>query len=411
MEYCKKGDLKAFLNKKKNPINEKEIITIFKQICIGLKDIHSKDVIHQDLKPSNIFLTEKNHIKIGDFGISLQLKKNKKEITNNGKEKGTYNYMAPELFEIGSHYNNKIDIWSLGCLLYELCQNEYYFDGNTVAVVNQIKQFSQNKKEIDKKYDEKLQKLIDSMIVEPEKRPDISAILLELKLFETINEILINIKIEKNDRENDIYFFGNNTEKKEKNYFDNFNEIKEDNNINLYINNEKNNIKIKNKFEKEGDFKILFRLNKKLNNCRDMFSDCKNITSIDLSLFDSSDVTDMSKMFCQCINIEKLDLSFLNTSNLLKMNGMFYNCEKLKEIDLSTLDNPKVTDMNGMFRLCKKLECINLKNFKTENVKDMTDMFDDCQSLKRVYLDFKTLETKELKKLNDMFNNCTSLME
>ena len=77
MEYCE-NDLKKFIkeHKAKNEfIDEKIIYEIIIDICLGIKEIHKHNLIHRDLKPANIFLNKNNKIKIGDFGISKELKK------------------------------------------------------------------------------------------------------------------------------------------------------------------------------------------------------------------------------------------------------------------------------------------------------------------------------------------------
>ena len=78
-----------------------------------MKEIHDKNLIHRDLKPSNIFISKDNKMKIGDFGISKQLIGTKHANTKTG----TSNYMAQEILK-GEKYDNKIDIWALGCIIY-----------------------------------------------------------------------------------------------------------------------------------------------------------------------------------------------------------------------------------------------------------------------------------------------------
>ena len=103
-------------NKEHKSIEENIIYNIIKQICIGIKEIHKMKIIHRDLKPENIFMNKNMNIKIGDFGISKQLNR---EITSTQNIKGTIDYIAPEILLEGK-YNEKSDIWSLGCIIYEL---------------------------------------------------------------------------------------------------------------------------------------------------------------------------------------------------------------------------------------------------------------------------------------------------
>jgi NIMA (never in mitosis gene a)-related kinase len=124
MEYCPEGDLRNFIQKykNKNQLISRDLIIIFIQ-CIseGLKEIHKNKIIHRDVKPENLFLTEDLRIKIGDLGISKQII-DKKGFTNTYA--GNPLYMAPEINK-GIMYDNKVDIYSFGLIIYELCTLEF----------------------------------------------------------------------------------------------------------------------------------------------------------------------------------------------------------------------------------------------------------------------------------------------
>ena len=178
MEYCEGLDLRKFIdeNKEKNQLIDKCLIyDIISDICLGIKEIHSKNIIHRDLKPENLFISENSTnlkiiIKIGDFGISKQLNNNK-DFTNT--QIGTLAYMAPEILK-GENYNNKVDIWSLGCIIQELCTLDLCFEGNSfITIFNKIMEL--NHKKINQKfYGIDLQNLIDSLLeMDEAKRPDI----------------------------------------------------------------------------------------------------------------------------------------------------------------------------------------------------------------------------------------------
>lgn len=126
MEFCDGTDLNKYIDKHKREHKriEKDVIYGFiLDISEGLKEIHSKNIIHKDIKPDNLFLTNKGIIKIGDFGISRQLY-NSRDFANTCN--GPLLYMAPEEIE-KQHYNTKVDIWALGCVIHELCTLDICF--------------------------------------------------------------------------------------------------------------------------------------------------------------------------------------------------------------------------------------------------------------------------------------------
>ena len=119
MEYADDGDLESKIKElKKNKLffDENTIWNILIQILFGLKYLHDNKMIHRDLKSANIFLTKNGIVKIGDLNVSKVLNNNKMAETKTG----TPYYSAPEIWE-DKLYDNKIDIWSVGCIIYEMC--------------------------------------------------------------------------------------------------------------------------------------------------------------------------------------------------------------------------------------------------------------------------------------------------
>ncbi|KFZ46818.1 Serine/threonine-protein kinase Nek5, partial [Antrostomus carolinensis] len=119
MEYCDGGDLMKRINVQHGVLfDEDQILSWFVQISLGLKHIHDKKILHRDVKAQNIFLSNNGKVaKLGDFGIARQLNSTM-ELAHTCV--GTPYYLSPEICE-NRPYNNKTDIWSLGCVLYELC--------------------------------------------------------------------------------------------------------------------------------------------------------------------------------------------------------------------------------------------------------------------------------------------------
>ena len=93
----------------------------------GTAYIHNKKILHRDLKPSNIFISSDQVLKIGDFGIS---KKHNSTMSMANTVVGTHIYIAPEIFG-RMPYNEKADVWALGCILYELASLKPAFSGHT----------------------------------------------------------------------------------------------------------------------------------------------------------------------------------------------------------------------------------------------------------------------------------------
>lgn len=126
-----------------------------------------------------------------------------------------------------------------------------------------------------------------------------------------------------------------------------------------------------------------------------VFSHGENISSIDLSGFDSSEVHDMSEMFCDCKSLKELNLSNFNTSDVRCMSEMFARCESLECLDLSNFNTSHLKEMGEMFFGCKSLKYLNLSNFNTSSIEYMDDMFKGCSSLEEVCLEGCTEETKQ----------------
>ena len=139
-----------------------------------------------------------------------------------------------------------------------------------------------------------------------------------------------------------------------------------------------------------------------------MFINCDSLVGIKgLNHFDTSKVTDMSAMFYFCCNLASLDVSNFNTSNVINMGGMFNRCRLLTSLNLSNFDTSKVTDMGSMFYDCNGLTSLNLSNFDTSKVTDMFGMFMNCSGL--TSLNLSNFDTSKVTDMESMFNGCNSL--
>ena len=141
--------------------------------------------------------------------------------------------------------------------------------------------------------------------------------------------------------------------------------------------------------------------------CYMMFSECKSLTQLDLSNFDTRQVTTMINMFCRCYRLTQLDLSSFDTHNVTRMNGMFSCCESLNQLDLNNFDTSKVTDMQAMFYYCKNLTSLDISNFDTSRVTGMNYMFLGCELL--IQLDLNNFNTSKVINMYSMFSKCSKL--
>ncbi|KAK2881440.1 hypothetical protein Q8A67_018708 [Cirrhinus molitorella] len=124
MEFCSGGDLLQRIQQQKNVLFAEDVIlNWFAQMCLGTRHIHEKRVLHRDLKSKNIFLTDSGTVKVGDFGSACSLNSAKAYAQT---YVGTPYYVSPEIWD-NKPYNNKSDVWSLGCVLYELCTLQHPF--------------------------------------------------------------------------------------------------------------------------------------------------------------------------------------------------------------------------------------------------------------------------------------------
>ena len=137
----------------------------------------------------------------------------------------------------------------------------------------------------------------------------------------------------------------------------------------------------------------------------DMFSGCSSLTALDLSRFDTSQVTNMFGMFSGCKSLTALDLSSFDTSNVRDMNFMFFGCKSLTTIDLSNFDTSKVTNMWVMFSGCSSLTSLDLSYFDTSKVTRMSRMFYGCSSLTTILNN----SWWNCKYSEEMFAGCVSL--
>lgn len=182
MEYADDGDIENKIleyKSMKKTFPEDKIWSYLIQILFGLKKLHDNNIMHRDLKSANIFLTKDGKIKLGDFNVSKFLQRG---MTHT--QTGTPYYASPEVWA-EKPYNQKSDIWSIGCIIYEMCSLKPPFLSKTLDGL--YKSITKgNYENIPKEYSSDLSKIISYMLEKNQyKRPNCCE-LLNLKIIKNI---------------------------------------------------------------------------------------------------------------------------------------------------------------------------------------------------------------------------------
>jgi len=174
MEYCPKGDLaKCIGQNKSNLYSEKTIKLISRQLLSGLQMLHKNGIIHCNLKPSNILIDEYGNAKICDFKKCLKVSTMNSNLMKKNKSKMSPCYTAPELLQKEGKYSFKSDLWSLGCIMYELSTGKVPFFGYSIfEIIKRImhEDVNFNKKELSNYSDDFIEVLKKLLVKDPNER-------------------------------------------------------------------------------------------------------------------------------------------------------------------------------------------------------------------------------------------------
>jgi serine/threonine protein kinase len=132
MEFIRGGTLKDMMSSG-GPLTWREAAEAARQIAAALQHAHNHGIIHRDLKPGNVFVTESGELKLGDFGIARDT--HEQDITDAKQTVGTYRYMAPELVRGERAITGQVDLYALGCVLFEMLAGVPPFDGDNFAQI------------------------------------------------------------------------------------------------------------------------------------------------------------------------------------------------------------------------------------------------------------------------------------
>jgi NIMA (never in mitosis gene a)-related kinase len=174
MDYADGGDLGKLIQSRKGKlIPEDVVLDYFVQVCLALKYLHDRKIIHRDLKPQNVFLAVGNIAKLGDFGISKTLE-HTEDLAKSSV--GTPFYCSPEIC-MGGGYDSKSDIWSLGCLLYEMLSLKRPFTGQNVGDIMR-RVMTRTPAQLPIQYSKEIRDLTVRLLAKrPAERPSINEIL------------------------------------------------------------------------------------------------------------------------------------------------------------------------------------------------------------------------------------------
>ncbi|CBY23261.1 unnamed protein product [Oikopleura dioica] len=180
MEFCEGGDLAQRIKKQNGVLlDETQVLDWFVQVSLAVRYCHEKKILHRDIKTSNIFLHRYGRqVKLGDFGIARALD----STTDMARTLiGTPFYISPEICE-GKPYNSRSDVWSLGCVLYEMCTLRHPFEAaNMRGLAAKIMRAEYAK--LSPRYSQYVRSLVAECFKrDPTKRPSVNAILRRPKM-------------------------------------------------------------------------------------------------------------------------------------------------------------------------------------------------------------------------------------
>ncbi|HEY9718543.1 MAG TPA: protein kinase [Trichormus sp.] len=133
MEFLEGHNLRRELDIRGGRLSPKEWWPVFEQVVEGLSFAHSRNVVHRDVKPDNIFLLKDGTVKITDFGIARTADYEQTQLTKTGVMMGTLAYVSPEQLQDAKNVDHRADIFSLGVVSYEALSSEVPFTGDGIA--------------------------------------------------------------------------------------------------------------------------------------------------------------------------------------------------------------------------------------------------------------------------------------
>jgi len=194
-DYAERGDLYNIIRQRRlhaGPFRETLVMRWFTQMCLAVKHVHDRRILHRDLKTQNIFLSGSGQgsVKIGDFGIAMVLQ-HTQDCARTAI--GTPYYLSPEICQ-ERPYNQKSDIWSLGCVLYEMATLQHAFDAESMRGLV-MKILKGVPPPVPKTFSDDMQSLVSELLTkEPLKRPWIDDVLRRPVVRAVISQLLQEVE-------------------------------------------------------------------------------------------------------------------------------------------------------------------------------------------------------------------------
>ena len=186
-EYATGGDLGTAIESCRcggSPMPEEVIVRTFHQLALALHHLHSLHHIHRDVESANVFLTGSGDVKLGDLGVSIVLPWSGAMASTFS---GTEAYCAPEMI-LGQRYDSKIDVWSLGVVLYEMMACRLPFAGKGYRLQKAI--VTEPHAVVPESYSVALRDAVERCLTkDPDARPDIAMLLLDLPLLRNAESV------------------------------------------------------------------------------------------------------------------------------------------------------------------------------------------------------------------------------
>ena len=411
MDYADGGDLSMKIKEQNGKFfPENKILDWFTQVCLAIKHIHDRKILHRDIKSQNIFLMKNGQIKLGDFGIAKCLNQT---IDKAKTYVGTPYYLSPEIIN-SQPYDFKSDIWSLGVLLYEMCALKMPFDASNLPQLY-IKIINCNYQPLSNNFSDELKILVKDLLNETSiKRPNIGEVLnypiiksrirkflnkeeYEAEFSHTIlHKFILSSSDEKTNNKKKDQNSNNNSNNKKNNYHYFKNELeKANNNIDFLKKNlegKSNQLNINNNRIKQ-NYNSNYNRNKKAK-----INNSKNY-NIDLNIISGHKLIDNSSKFEPNSNSKQKKIEYLKKNNSSNINN---NNNKVRIINTPT-NNVNNSNNNYNIKSSREKEIERKQNLV--EMKRRGKQNNKNQNPENFVMWMKGMENFEEKKINNFQND------